>query len=205
MSEQTNTPKTPDTPKTNAKAGSKPGRPAGTPAKVWDFTGLDSELLGSPQEVTAQLASMAAPMRARDERQVQVDAIVAQVHQEYVTAGRPTKWAQMPKRAYHVDPKAADTLRMMVRRAASYHGTAAKFGSDVRDKDGRAIVVFAIRDQRESKSKTGVETFTPEDLREFVTAWFSDDTEEGEEFMANFQGAEGDGEPEGPASGDEGF
>lgn len=174
----------------NTADKARPGRKAGAPAKVWDYTGLDTALLGAPQPVTAQLASMAAPMRARDERQVLIDATVAEVHAEYVAAGKPSKWAQMPKRAYHVNPKAADTLRMMIRRAAAYHGLSVKFGSSVRDPSGREIVVFAPRDQR-VKTARG-DTFTLAELREFVTGFFGDDTESADDFMAAWQGEEAD-------------
>lgn len=180
-----NTPaKTPATPAAPAKPK---GRKPGQPAKVWDYTGLDTALLAAPKGVTAELASLAAPTRARDERQVAIDKVVTELHAAYAEAGKPDRWAAMPKRSYHVDPKAADTLRMLVRRAASFIGVSVRFGRAVRDREGREIVVFGVRDQR-AKAEKSQDTWTLAELREFATEFFADDAEGAEEFLAALTG-----------------
>jgi hypothetical protein len=176
--------------KDNGKA--KRGRPAGSEARVWDYTGLDLTVLQTPAAVTQELASLAAPTRARDERQVAIDKVVQGLHVAWETTGKPDKWAQMPKASYHVPPQAADTVAMLVRRAANFYGYSAKFGKPVRDAQGMTIVVFAVRDSRKRAVKAGSDTFTLEDLREFLTDFYGDDTEGADQFLAAFEGDEGE-------------
>jgi hypothetical protein len=173
----------------------KPGRKPGQPAKVWDYTGLDANFLADPQGVTAELTSLAAPTRARDDRQVAIDKTVATLYDEYKTAQKPDRWATMPKRSYHVDPKAADTLRMMVRRAANFLGVSVRFGGSVRDDKGREIVVFAVREPR-VKADKGKSTWTLEELRAFALEFWAEDTEGATEFLAALTGEEGPEEAE---------
>lgn len=184
---------TPAQPKT-----AKPrGRQKGQKPREWDYTGLDAALLSAPREVTPELASMAAPTRARDERQVAVDKVVRALYAKYEADGKPDKWANLPKHYYHVDPRVADTVRMLVRRAASFYGYSARFGNAVRDQNGREIVVFAVRDQRVKPDKAK-ETWTLNDLRTFATDYFADDTEAMEDFLSALTGedAEESGEAE---------
>lgn len=184
---------TPNNPPANPPAaGGKKGRKPGQPAKEWDYTGLTADFLSDAHGVSAELASLAAPMRARDERQVAMDQVVAKLHIEYQEAGKPDRWSQMPKRSYHVDPKVADTVRMLARRAAGFYGLSIKFGGSVRDTQGREIVVFAVRDQRVRAAK-GKDTWTLAELREFVTEFFAEDAEGAAEFLSDLTG-EGEGE-----------
>lgn len=147
----------------------RPGRKPGQPAKEYNFTGLSADFLGRPMAVTAEIASKAAPMRVRDERQVAMDRIVKALHTDWQTGTvrngdgtttqsepRSNKWSKMPKASYHVDPQVAETVKMLVRRAADFHGVAAKFGNAVRDTQGREIVVFAIRDRKVRETKPEV-------------------------------------------------
>jgi hypothetical protein len=159
------------------------GRKPGQKPRVWDFTGIDVNLLSNPHEVTAELASKTAPVRARDEQQVAIDQVVTALHREWVNAGKPDRWAQMPKKSYHVNPKGADALRMLVRRAASFFGLSAKFGMGVRDKNGLEIVVFAIRDMRTKKAAQS-DTWTLEDIRTYAMEFFGDDETGAVEFVA---------------------
>jgi hypothetical protein len=164
------------------------GRKAGQKARVWDFTGLNAEFLSSPGEVDAELASKTAPMRARDENQVAVDQVVTALHRAWLEADKPERWPLMPKHSYHVSPKSADTVRMLIRRAASYLGVSAKFGKpEVRDKNGREIVTFAIRDQRVKKASQD-DMWTLEDIRAYVAEFFAEDDEGAAEFMAGLVG-----------------
>lgn len=168
--------------------GKRRGRPPGTEAKVWNYDGLSLDILQAPAAVTQELASLAAPTRARDEKQVAIDKVVQGLHVAWETTGKPDKWAQMPKASYHVPPQAADTVAMLVRRAASFYGYSAKFGKPVRDAQGLTIVVFAVRDSRKRVAKTGDDSMTLADLREFVTEFYGDDSEGAEQFLAALEG-----------------
>lgn len=183
----------------------KPGRKAGATPKVWDYTGLDPSMLGAPADVDRTLASVAAPTRARDDRQVQIDGVVSDLHTAYVAAGKPERWATMPKRAYHVDPKAADTLRMLIRRAANFIDVSVRFGRPVRDNQGREIVVFGVRDKRAPVAKDK-DTWTLVELREFALEFFGDDAEGVEDFINSLTGnvTEEDSGDDGDDSGEEG-
>lgn len=179
------------------KPAGKRGRKPGAKPREWDYTGLTLDVLSKPAEVGADLASMTAPTRARDERQVQIDKIVAGLYKEWTNEGKPERWAQMPKKSYHVDPKAADTLRMLVRRAANFLGYAVKFGRPVHDQHGREIVTFGVRDQRQ-RSKSAEGTFTMDELREFAVSYFAEDPEAVEDFLTALAGPLED-EPDGDA------
>jgi hypothetical protein len=168
--------------------GKRRGRPPGSEAKQWDYTGLDLTVLQQPAAVTQELASLAAPTRARDERQVAIDKVVQGLHVAWDTAGKPDKWAQMPKASYHVPPQAADTVAMLVRRAANFYGYSAKFGKPVRDQQGLTIVVFAVRDSRKRAVKTSDDTITIGELREFLVDFYGDDTEGADQFLAALAG-----------------
>lgn len=183
--------KAPQTPAANKP--NKPGRKPGQKPREWDYSGLDATFLADAHGVTAELASLAAPMRARDERQVAMDKVVATLHAEWLAAGKPERWSQMPKRSYHVAPQVADTVRMLVRRAASFLGLSAKFGKPVRDREGREIVVFAVRDMRVRATKAE-DTVTLEFLREFVTEFFAEDTEGAEAFLTGLTETDENGE-----------
>jgi hypothetical protein len=129
------------------------GRKPGTPPKVYNLEGLDVDLLSQPQEVPDALSSLTAPVRARDERQGAMDKVVKAKYDEWVAAGRPSRWPLMPKARYHVPPQAVEGLQMLVRRAADFYGCSVKWGSPARDAEGRQIVVFAVKDRREGKPR----------------------------------------------------
>lgn len=140
--------------KTPEAAEVKPGRKTGQKAKEYDFTGLTLDLLASPMVVTEELSKKAAPARARDERQLKIDAVVKHLHNQWIGKDKPSAWAEMPKGAYPTDPKAVEGLKYLIDRAASFHGVAVRYGKPVRDAQGREIVTFAVRDRRERPAKT---------------------------------------------------
>lgn len=146
------TPKPADKP---ADGANKPGRKPGQKAKEYDFSALSLDVLASPAAVSETLAAKAAPTRTRDEKQMKMDAVVKQVHNDWVLKGKPAAWANMPKAAYAVDPKAVEALQYLINRAASFHGLAVRYGNPVRDSEGRQVVVFAIRDRRPRETKNG--------------------------------------------------
>lgn len=178
------------TPAAAAPTPARRGRRPGQPAKEYNFSGLSADFLGRPMAVTAEIASKAAPKSVRDERQVAMDRIVKALHTDWQngtvrngdgtttqTDPRSNKWSKMPKASYHVDPQVAETVKMLVRRAADFHGVAAKFGNAVRDAQGREIVVFAIRDR---KVRENAETPATSELAPIIarlTEFFGDNEE----------------------------
>lgn len=130
----------------------KPGRKPGQPAKEYDFSGINLDLISKPRAVTAEMASRMAPSRPRDERQIAMDGVVRKTHEEWVRVGRPSKWAAMPKVEYHVAPAAEEAFVYLVRRAAEFLGLAIKWGgaggTKHHDSDGNVILMFAVRDRR---------------------------------------------------------
>lgn len=135
------------------ETAAKPGRKPGQKAKEYDFSALSLEALSAPAAVTEELASKAAPTRTRDEKQLVMDKVVKQVHADWIAAEKPAAWAKMPKAAYAVDPKAVEGLQYLINRAASFHGLAVRYGSAVRDANGRQLVVFAVRDRHPREAK----------------------------------------------------
>lgn len=136
-------------------AKGRPGRKPGQPAKEYDFTGMGTDFLSNPLAVSDEIASITAPQRARDERQVAMDGVVAKKFREWKDAGSPTKWAQMPKARYHLNPAQVEGFRFLVRRAAEFSGVTIKWGTPKADKDGRQVIVFAVRSRRERTAAPG--------------------------------------------------
>jgi hypothetical protein len=150
----------PDTKPNATVSPAKPttrGRKAGAPAKEYNLNGLSADFLSQPMAVDATIASQTAPMRARDAAQVAMDGVVAKLHEDWVAKGSSNKWSQMPKARYHVAPEVAEGLRMMIKRAANFHGYSVKFGNAVRDTNGREVVVFAVRSQRVRATTTAAD------------------------------------------------
>lgn len=139
------------TPATPPSAGATRGRKPG-PAKEYNFAGLSADLLSAPKEVTDEMASQFAPSRARDDMQIAMDTAVKRAYDAWLDEGSPTKWAAMPKLRYHIPPAAVDGFKFLVRRAAEFYGIAIKWGgqqgTQVKDKEGNIVLVFAVRDRR---------------------------------------------------------
>jgi len=134
------------------ETGSKPGRKPGQKAREYDFTGITLDSIAAPRAVTPEMKSRTAPSRSRDERQIKMDEIVRKTHAAWVSAGKPTKWAQMPAVQYNVAPAAEEAFSYLVRRAAEFLGLAIKWGNPsgtkINDEDGNVVLVFAVRDRR---------------------------------------------------------
>jgi hypothetical protein len=156
--------------KTDAAAKGTRGRKAGQPAKEYNLTGLSADFLSQPMAVDATVASQTAPMRARDAAQVAMDGVVATLYADWIAKGSSNKWSQMPKARYHVDPEVAEGLRMIIKRAANFHGYSVKFGTVVRDTNGREVVVFAVRSQRTRTATNGVEAAAETDAENTTEA-----------------------------------
>ena len=155
-----------------ASGAKKPGRKAGQPPREYDMTGLSASMLAAPKVVTREQASQFAPSKARSEMQIAMDRVVLNYHSDWsqgiirdytqidpetkrarVVGKVPPKtsrWSEMPKARYHIDPKAEDGFVALVNRAAIFHNLSIKWGQkNVHDADGRKVMVFAVRDRAE--------------------------------------------------------
>src|SRR5512146_265309 len=144
---------TPAPPVTGENGKGKPGRKPGQPAKEYDFSGISLDAINAPKAVTAEMASRMAPSRPRDDRQIAMDIIVRKTHAAWVSAGKPSKWAAMPKVQYDVAPAAEEAFTYLVRRAAEFLGVAIKWGGNpsgtkLHNENGDVVIMFAVRDRR---------------------------------------------------------
>jgi len=129
----------------------RPGRKPGTKAKEYDFSALDMDALTTALPVTEKILSATAPGGDRDERQRAIDDMVAANYREWVTAGKPSAWAKMPKVRRDIPLPAVDAFKALVRRACALHQVSVKWGSAARNGTGQQIVVLAIRDTHTRK------------------------------------------------------
>ena len=129
------------------------GRKPGTPSRTYDLTGLELETISAPRPVSPEVAAKLSPANSRSPQQSAMDAVVAGKYEEWKTAGSPTDWRAMPKAMYAVEPRLAEGLKYLVRRAADFHKVAVRFGRTGHDAEGRELVVFAVRARRPKSVK----------------------------------------------------
>lgn len=124
---------------------------------------FDAAFLSAPI-VTAKAQTVKAaaqPKNKRSAAQLALDAVIPQIHQAWVSAGKPAAFAKLPTVSYPVDPDKATRLKGMIRKAAEIHGRRARFGADVTvtkdmikelpqltDKhEGLSLVTFGVMDK----------------------------------------------------------
>lgn len=98
----------------------KRGRKAGSTAKVRQTLPPDAFVMEDVQE-----DERGAVRRQRGERttqQIAVDAKVLAVYREWVAAGKPTKWVNMPVKKWAIEARYLDDAQFMLGKAASLHG-----------------------------------------------------------------------------------
>lgn len=158
-------PATPANPPTPATAKPAEGKPADAKPTGKD-DGLSLDFLSEVVIlVPGELASEAAPQRARSEKQVKMDENVAKLHKAWKTAGQPSQWPKLVEAkvvaTYFVEPNKSAELKRLVNRAVQFHGIRARWGTSFsateklvtqyglpRDYIGREVVSFAVMDKR---------------------------------------------------------
>lgn len=131
----------PQAPKSDTPAQAKRGRKPGVPAK---------ERAVIPAEhfkmVAVPAAERVTHKRRREDRtpqQIEVDNAVAEVYDNWVEAGRPANWADMPITLWPVPKTYADDAEFLLRKAAALHGRKLVFGQRVEeDVDGIIMVTL---------------------------------------------------------------
>lgn len=106
----------------------------------------------------------------RSEKQQAIDATVLENYNEWVAAGMPTNWADMPVITWTVSDEFVDDAEFMLRKAAALFGrkiswgqrepetreTIDENGNRVQEPTGRTVIPFCIiaRPQRRQNSET---------------------------------------------------
>jgi hypothetical protein len=155
----------PNKPDANAEAAkSTRGRKAGIPAKPRPPIPNDQFAITIPSADTRVKFK-----RRREERGAQqeaVDDLVAAVYTDWVKAGKPFNWADMPSRVWPVGKTHADNAQFMLRKACTLHGRRLYSGNIEHGKcvdancpcqnkpDGLTHIPFCVMDMREKKDKT---------------------------------------------------
>ena len=82
----------------------------------------------------------------RDAEQRQVDNLIRQAHERWVSAGRPESWLESPGLHIRVPADQFETVENRARRSGAYFDLAIRFSNRV-DKDGYAEVVLVAKDK----------------------------------------------------------
>jgi hypothetical protein len=155
------------------KPVSRRGRKAGVPAQVRPDIPSDDFTINIPNADTR-----ATFKRRREERkpqQLATDAMVAEVYKDWVKAGKPSNWVDMPSRVWVVSSaKVSDDAQFMLRKAATFYGRRL-FSGQIDDKpskckdpncrcqdkpNGLFHIPFCVMDAREKrKSSMTIEQF----------------------------------------------
>jgi hypothetical protein len=115
--------------------------------------------------------ALAQPRNKRSAAQIALDGVTPQIHDAWVKAGKPAAFSKLPTVSYPVKPEGATKLRGMIRKAADFNKTRARFGEDIvitpelaRDTAGLneahvglVLVTFGIMDKSEKSEKPATE------------------------------------------------
>lgn len=119
------------------------GRKPGTVAKVRPPIPTEEFVVVKPNEETR-----ATYKRAREERsaqQQQVDKLVFDSYKEWVEAGMPTNWVDMPVTVWPVSPQHEENALFMIRKACTFFGRKPYFGNIKKNaKTGKVEIPFCI-------------------------------------------------------------
>lgn len=151
MATQTDTRNPAQTPAPAPQAApAAPPAPAATP----EVPKLTLDFVNAPQMVTREEAAAATPKRARNEMQLAMDKIVSRLHADWVKAGKPNLWLDLPKGKYPVPVAQVDDLTKLINRAGEFLSVRIRYGNPVKLPDNRQMVTFAVLDKREVKPET---------------------------------------------------
>lgn len=159
-----------------AAADAKPAPKPEAKPEVKTDDGLSLDFIGTGGFMLApELATAAAPVRARSDKQKKMDEVVAKLHKAWVAAGKPNTWEKMVAgrcvTTYFVEPDKAADLHKLINRAVTFHGLRSRMGTSFKvtsahvskynlpaNYEGREAVSFAILDKR-PRSASGLVTY----------------------------------------------
>lgn len=122
--------------------------------------------------LTAELATVSAPVRARNDKQRAMDKKVKELHALWIKASKPSTWDAMVKggavATYFVEPDKSADLHKLITRAVSFHGLRSRMGTAFKVTEahvakfklpaeylGREAISFAILDKRPRATSDG--------------------------------------------------
>lgn len=126
-----NTPSTSTTPKPDGDKG-KRERKTYAPVSLADL---------KPRKVTKEEKVTVLPGRERSDEQKAVDATVKDLAYDYLAAGSPKVFRDMPVVAYTLPTEQAETIKFMIQKACNLLNCKPKFGRAAWD-DGQEVVTF---------------------------------------------------------------
>ena len=131
-----------------------PAQTPPAPAETAETPKLTLDFVSAPQMVTREQAAAATPKRARNEMQLAMDKIVGRLHGDWVRAGKPSLWLDLPKGSYPVPVAQVADLTKLIDRAGDFLSVRIRYGNPVKLPDNRQMVTFAVLDKREVKPET---------------------------------------------------
>jgi Lsr2 len=112
------------------------------------------DMLGDAEDVPEEEWD-AAPLTVpeeRDESQVRIDADVKDAYDKWVAAEKPTV-SKSPRKRRIVSPEFAPAVRLMIGKAARFHGVSAVLSKPAFNKDGKEIITFSVRDKAPKRER----------------------------------------------------
>lgn len=103
---------------------------------------VDLGLIAAVQSVSEEVAAAARPARERSDAQKAMDAVVTKLHKDWIEAGSPSEWKDIPKGRYHVDPEVASDLKFLISKAGDFLKVRIRYGKELRDANGKTVIVF---------------------------------------------------------------
>jgi hypothetical protein len=124
-----------NTPKQDEKTGDKKAR------VQKEYAPVSLDML-KPVKLAAKDKVTVLPGRERSEEQKAVDATVKDLAFEYLAAGSPKQFRDMPVVSYTLPTGQATTVRFMISKACNLLNCKAKFGRQAWDPNGNEVVSF---------------------------------------------------------------
>lgn len=150
------TPPAKKTPGTAGQAPAKPSTPGkpttpGKPAENSDGKAKRVRKTYAPiptaalkaQPVPKSAELLILPGRERTDEQRVVDNEVKRIVLEWIEAGQPKSFRDMPKGLYELPPAQAETIRFMLNKAANYLNAKLRYGKPAYGAGGTEVVTFA--------------------------------------------------------------
>lgn len=113
------------------------------------------------EEGDASFAKETTPIRSRNPRQAAMDGVATKAYADWVAAGRPTLWQNMPVITYFLNPDDVSEYRKMIRKACDVV-TPEGDATGVRVRFGKE---FTLTEKMAAKIKR------PDDAGKTVLAW----------------------------------
>lgn len=92
--------------------------------------------------------------RERSAEQKAVDGHVAQVHAEWIAAGKPSAFNDSPRKRYMFEPGQSENILSMLRRAERLHGIRVRALPVKRHESGKEMLYWTVTDKHERQNQS---------------------------------------------------